>query len=126
MSTNATCAQATVRALSLEHFEATKNRSLRTGDASITENQLLSYLEKATGSKWAVVHENGEDNRKRGLDKLLRGEVDVDVVRDVIVADVYTKGGVASWGDGDNKWLGVEGVDLEKVVAAVVKQVDSA
>ncbi|EJD52496.1 NAD(P)-binding protein, partial [Auricularia subglabra TFB-10046 SS5] len=125
-STDLTCARATVAALSPEHFASTANRVLRVGDASITQNQLLGFLEKATGTKWEVVHETSAENLKRGLDNLQRGVVNLDVLRDIIVAAVYTKDGSASWGEGDNKSIGLQTVDLQKVVDEVVKEVDGS
>ncbi|KZV89732.1 NAD(P)-binding protein [Exidia glandulosa HHB12029] len=120
-----TTARATVRALSTEHFAATANRAVRTGDATLTQSQLLQLVEKAAGTKFEVANETAAESLQRGLgnSKLMAGEADFAAVRDIILSDFYVKDNYCQWSLTDNEWLGVETQNLEEVINKVVKEI---
>lgn len=118
-----TTARATVRALSPEHFAATANRAVRTGDATLTQSQLLQLVENAAGTKFEVVNETAAKSLQRGLGKLMAGEADFAAVRDIILSDFYVKDNYCQWSLADNEWLGVETQNLEEVINKVVKEI---
>ncbi|KZV86118.1 NAD(P)-binding protein, partial [Exidia glandulosa HHB12029] len=120
VSSNAACAHATARALSLEHFDATANRSLRTVGGFISQNEVLAVLERLTGDKFTIEHISSEECGRRGRAVLQRGEFTVEAVRDLIISSAYSKSGPFNWGLEDNEWLGIKTEDLHAVIENVV------
>jgi len=55
--------------------EKTVNKYLYIESFAVSQNQVLASFEKATGKKWEVIHVDGEERRKTGLEKMSQGDV---------------------------------------------------
>ena len=58
----------------LEHHELTKNKHVYVNSFTITQNQVLSALEKATGDKFTVTHDSSDDLWQDGVNKVSQGQ----------------------------------------------------
>ncbi|EJD44919.1 hypothetical protein AURDEDRAFT_45874, partial [Auricularia subglabra TFB-10046 SS5] len=74
VSTWATCARSTARALAPENFGKTVNRELRVSDGEISQDELLRLLQDATGASFLVHSETAEESLQCGLSALEAGE----------------------------------------------------
>lgn len=54
--------------------EETANRYLYIDSFTVSQNQVVASLEKATGKKWQTMHVNAEEQKKEGLEKMARGD----------------------------------------------------
>lgn len=72
----------------LKRPSLTANKNIYLSDYTVTQNELLAALEKATGGeKWEVSHRTAEETRATGFEKL--GKHDYSGIADLIIASVY-------------------------------------
>lgn len=122
-SSSRTVARAIIGALT--HFEETKNKSIRIHDAVLTQNELLALIEKSSGEKWKVEQVSTLALRDAAIEKLQRGEVDFEVIRNLLLATAYVKDGASTWAVTDNELIGLKTVSVEETVRSVVKSVSN-
>jgi hypothetical protein len=54
--------------------EKTANKYMFIDSFTVSQNQVLASLEKATGEKWEVKHVDAEEEKKIGLEKMSKGD----------------------------------------------------
>lgn len=54
--------------------EKTANKTLYIDSFTVSQNQVLASVEKATGKKWGVTHVNAEEQKKTGQEKMAEGD----------------------------------------------------
>ena len=54
--------------------EKTANTYLYIDSFTVSQNQVVASLEKATGKKWQTMHVNAEEQKEEGLEKVARGD----------------------------------------------------
>ena len=54
--------------------EKTANKYMFIDSFTVSQNQVLASLEKATGEKWEVNHVDAEEEKKSGLEKFSKGD----------------------------------------------------
>jgi hypothetical protein len=54
--------------------EKTANKYMFINSFTVSQNQVLASLEKATGKKWEVTHVDAEELKKIGLEKMSKGD----------------------------------------------------
>ena len=101
--------------------EKTANKYLYINSFTVSQNQVLESLEKATGEKWDVTRIDGEDRKAVGLDKAAKGEMVglLMLTQYATFTDGYG-GNYAQYRENANELLGVPKVDLDEVVREVV------
>ena len=107
----------------LTHPEETKNRYVFVQSAVVTQNKLLAAVEKVTGEKFVIEHENSEEVERAGNEKIAKGDFSgfVDLIRRCIWGEGY--GSDYSDKKLDNEIFGVKALDdagVEEVVKGVV------
>ncbi|OJD16384.1 hypothetical protein AJ78_03448 [Emergomyces pasteurianus Ep9510] len=101
----------------LKHPSETANQYVYTSSYTVTANEILTALEKVTGSKWKVEKINLERALCAAKERVAKGEVDLEVIRDLIRAACFTKEAYCdfrklSWNDR----LGLKEESLEDVI----------
>ncbi|CAI6338244.1 unnamed protein product [Periconia digitata] len=114
-------AEAVVRVL--QRPEETANKLLYVHSHHVTQNEILSVLEKVTGTKWEKIHESSEEQLRKARPKMLEGDHDageeVVAVWGIVAADWSDRKGFA------NDLLGLKTLDLEETVRRAVEKVDA-
>ncbi|KKZ68496.1 hypothetical protein EMCG_05855 [[Emmonsia] crescens] len=106
----------------LEHPSETANHYVYVSSYTVTANEILTALEKATGSKWKVENINLEQTLSEAKEKVSKGEIDLGVTRDLIRAACYTKEAYCDfrkflWNDR----LGLKEEGLEVVIKRLIE-----
>lgn len=119
-STLATIGQAVKNALLIP--EQTANEYLYIDSFTISQNQVLASLEKATGAKWEVTHVDAEEQKKEGLEKMSKGDFSgvILLIRYVICVSGYG-GNYMEYREGANELLSLPKRTLDEVVAEILK-----
>jgi uncharacterized protein YbjT (DUF2867 family) len=103
----------------LEKPKETENKLLYIHSLYVTQLEVLAALEKATGDKFEVIHEDSEEGLKKVRPKMLEGDHDageeVVAIWGVVAADWTTRETFA------NELLGLKEESLDDVVQRVVK-----
>ena len=54
--------------------EKTANKYMFIDSFTVSQNQVLASLEKVTGEKWEAKHVDAEEEKKKGLEKMSKGD----------------------------------------------------
>lgn len=106
----------------LEHPSETASQYVYVSSYTVTANEILTALEKATGSKWKVENINLEQTLSEAKEKFSKGEIDLGATRDLIRAACYTKEAYCDfrkflWNDR----LGLKEEGLEVVIRRLIE-----
>ncbi|EDN07710.1 hypothetical protein I7I51_04380 [Histoplasma capsulatum] len=104
----------------------TANRVLAIRDVTVTFAEILNALETATGSAWPLNHADLDQLFEEGKAKAARGDasgVSHMIVRNIL--DVESEGDFDERGIVSNGLVGVEGWELQRIVDAVVAEVQN-
>lgn len=102
--------------------EKTANKYMFIDSFTVSQNQILASLEKATGEKWEVTHIDGEEEKKIGLEKLSKGDFMgfMELIRYINCVDGHG-GNYMLHEEGANELLSLPKQNLDEVVAEIVK-----
>ncbi|KAK4862916.1 hypothetical protein LT330_010746 [Penicillium expansum] len=108
-------------ARSLKSPDLTKNQYVYVNSFTVTQNKVLSALERATNEKFTLSESTVEDLWQDGATKLKEGQPLGTV--SMIAASIYGKGGLASFSQTKGLWnkvLGLPQEDLDEFVRGYV------
>lgn len=102
--------------------EQTANKYLYINSFTVSQAQLLSAFEKATGKKWEVKYADVEEDKKEGLEKIAKGDLSgaAHLIRYINLNDGYG-GNYMQYKEGANELLSLPKESLDEVVARIVK-----
>lgn len=103
--------------------EAGKNKYVYVGSFTTTQNEVLSALESATGSKWTVEKTSSAEKVNLGKDRVV-GRRDSSAIRPLVTAAMYHEKGGSDFESEvglSNDSLGLKKESLEQVVKSVVQ-----
>lgn len=102
--------------------EKTANKYMFIDSFTVSQNQVLASLEKATGEKWEVTHVDAEEEKKAGLEKMAKGDFSgaLALIRYVNCVDGHGGNYMLSE-EGANELLSLPKQNLDEVVAEIVK-----
>ncbi|KLJ09125.1 hypothetical protein EMPG_15450 [Blastomyces silverae] len=106
----------------LENPSATANQYVYVSSYTVTANEMVTALEKATGSKWNVRKIDLEQSLSEAKENLSRGQTGLDVIRDLIRAACYSQEAYCDfrkflWNDR----LGLKEESLEVVIKGLIE-----
>lgn len=104
----------------LKHPDTTANRYIDIASFITTQNEILSILEKETGTKWTVAHKKTDDSLKTADEKLAKGDYSAfgDYLKVVLFKD--GAGQSARRADLANEELGLPAQDLRATIKAAL------
>lgn len=107
----------------LKHPEETANKYLTIAGFTTTQNEILAFVEKETGSKWKVERVDMKELKKSGEEKLAKGEF-LAAFLDLLVAHVWSDGAGGAVPDAENaaRMLGVAPQSWQDTVRAWLKK----
>ena len=104
----------------LHHFSQAKNKRLFIADATFTQQQALTLLEKHTGSEWTKKQMSSADLVKQSGESFAKGEMMNGVISSLLSV-VYDGQGASDFqGKTSNKSLGVAITPLEEIIKEAV------
>ncbi|KAF7547526.1 hypothetical protein G7Z17_g7687 [Cylindrodendrum hubeiense] len=110
-------------AKSLKHFELTKNQYVYANSFTITQNQVLKALEKATGEKFEVSHGSAEAVWQEGAKPENSGQV--TGILSLLTGVIYGKGGLSNFSVTKGLWnkkLGLEQENLDEFLKTYIAE----
>ena len=102
--------------------EKTANRYMYLASFTVSPNEVLASVEKATGTKWDVTYVDGEEQKKAGLKKMASGDWNGGrplLLQYICAVDGYG-GNYATYRGSANELLGLPEETLDEVVKRVV------
>ncbi|KAG9502160.1 hypothetical protein J7337_004985 [Fusarium musae] len=109
-------------AKSLRNLEITRNQHVYVNSFTVTQNDVLCALEKATGDKFQVSDGTVEGLWESGAEQVRNGDAMGAVAQ--IFGAIYGKGGVANYSVDKGLWndkIGLPGENLEEFVKDYIK-----
>lgn len=106
----------------LLHPAETKNKYIYIASFTVSQNEVLAAVEKASGKKWEVIKTTSNEQMKIGQEKMIKH--DYSGVKPLILAATYGEGRGSNFASGEslsNDMLGLPKEDLDEVVAKVIK-----
>ncbi|KAF8865219.1 isoflavone reductase family protein [Acephala macrosclerotiorum] len=102
--------------------EKTANKYLYINSFTVSQAQLLSAFEKATGKKWEVTYADAEEDKKEGLEKIAKGDFSgaAHLIRYINLTEGYG-GNYMQYKDGANELLSLPKESLNEMVAGIAK-----
>jgi hypothetical protein len=102
--------------------DKTANKYLYVDSWTLSQNQILASLEKATRSKWDATHVDAEEQKKEGLAKMARGDFSgaMSLIRYINTVEGHG-GNYATYSQSANELLSLPKLDLDEVIAGIVK-----
>jgi len=102
--------------------EKTANKYLYINSFTVSQNQVLASVEKATGKKWEVTHVDAEEEKKIGLEKVAKGDFSgaMALIRYITFVDGHG-GNFGLYEESANELLSLPKQSLDEVVAGLVK-----
>jgi len=102
--------------------EKTANKYIFIASFTVSQNDVLASLEKATGKKWEVKHVDGEEDKKIGLEKMSKGDFSGAplLIRYMNCVDGHG-GNYMNYKEGANELLSLPKQTLDEVVGEIVK-----
>jgi len=102
--------------------EKTANKYLFIDSFTISQNQVLASLEKATGKKWEVTHVDAEEQKKIGSEKMSKGDFSgaMLLIRYINCVDGHG-GNYMTYKEGANELLSLPKQNLDDVLAEILK-----
>lgn len=102
--------------------EKTANKYMFIDSFTVSQNQVLASLEKATGKKWEVTHADAEEERKRGMEKMSKGDFSgaMSLIRYINCVEGHG-GNFIQYEQSANELLSLPKRTLDEVVAEIVK-----
>ena len=102
--------------------EKTANQYLYIDSFTVSLNQILASLEKATGKKWEKTHLDAEEQKKIGLEKLSKGDLSGGMLLIRYIVGVQGYGGdYALYEKTANELLSLPKESLDEETAKLVK-----
>ncbi|CAF9928737.1 MAG: hypothetical protein HETSPECPRED_006913 [Heterodermia speciosa] len=122
MTTLSTIGLAVAHLLRPPHYAASSNRYIFISSFSVTQNEILASLEKATGETWTKKHRSTAETRKSALQRAKDG--DPNAVEENLTACHYSEIEGMDYEDEElwNERLGLPVEDVDEVVARVIKE----
>ncbi|KAI9879479.1 MAG: hypothetical protein M1830_008438 [Pleopsidium flavum] len=111
-------------ASTLLHLPQTENKYIYVNSFTLTQDEVLAALEKASGRKWDVTRSTIKDLAASGHEKLRKGDIANGAV-ETITAAIYGNGDVNDFGDITalyNEMLGLPKEDLDMVIKGLVEK----
>ncbi|KLO83353.1 2`-hydroxyisoflavone reductase [Fusarium fujikuroi] len=109
-------------AKSLKHLEITRNQHVYVNSFTVTQNDVLHALEKATGDKFQVSHGTVKGLWEAGAEQVRNGDAMGALAQ--ISGAIYGKGGVANYSVDKGLWndkIGLPGENLQEFVEAYIR-----
>ncbi|KAF5588024.1 2'-hydroxyisoflavone reductase [Fusarium subglutinans] len=109
-------------AKSLKNLEITRNQHVYVNSFTVTQNDVLSALEKVTGDKFQVSHGTVDELWEGGTEQVINGNSMGALAQ--ISGAIYGKGGVANYSIDKGLWndkIGLPGENLEEFVKGYMK-----
>jgi len=102
--------------------EETANKYMFIDSFTVSQNQVLASLEKATGKKWEVAHVDAEEEKEIGLEKMSKGDFSgaMELIRYINCVDGHG-GNYALYEESANELLSLPKEILDEVVEEIVK-----
>jgi hypothetical protein len=102
--------------------EKMANRYFFINSFTVSQNQILAALEKATARQWEVKHVDAEEEKKVGMEKLSRGDISGGqwLIRYIICVDGHG-GNYGQYKESANELLFLPKETLDEVIADIVK-----
>ena len=102
--------------------EKTANKYIYVDSFTLSQNDILASLEKATGSKWDAEHVDAEGQKAAGLAKMASGDFSgaMSLIRYINTVEGYG-GNFATYKESSNELLSLPKLDLDEVIAGIVK-----
>ncbi|KAL8786533.1 MAG: hypothetical protein Q9195_008164 [Heterodermia aff. obscurata] len=121
MTTLSTIGLAVARLLRVPHYAASSNRYIYISSFTVTQNEILAALEKATGGTWTREYRGTQETRRSALQRAEGG--DPQAVEENLTACHYSEIEGMDYEDEElwNKRLGLPVEDMDEVVAQVVR-----
>jgi hypothetical protein len=102
--------------------EKKANKYLYIDSFTVSQNEVLASLEKATSKKWEVTHVDAEEEKKLGLEKIANGDFSGFALLPRYINTVDGNGGnYMLYQEGANDLLSLPKQSLDEVVAEIVK-----
>lgn len=102
--------------------EKTANKYMFIDSFTVSQNQVVAALEKATGAKWEVTHVDAEEQKKLGMEKMAKGDFSGAMLLIRYINCVDGHGGNYALYEGTaNELLSLPKQTLDEVVAGIVK-----
>ena len=102
--------------------EKTANKYLYINSFSVSQNQVLKSLEKATGKTWQITHVDAEVQRKEGQEKMAKGDFSgaMSLIRYINCVPGHG-GNYMEYQESANELLSLPKQTLDEVVVEVLK-----
>lgn len=102
--------------------EKTANKYLFIDSFTVSQNQVVASLEKATGKKWEVTRVDGEEEKKMGMEKMSKGDLSgaMSLIRYINCVEGHG-GNFTQYEESANELLSLPKQTLDEVVAKIVK-----
>lgn len=104
--------------------EKTANKTMFIDSFTVSQNQVLAVLEKATGKKWEVTHVDSDEERKIGQEKIAKRDFTgaANLIRYMNCVG-GCGGDYTTYAESSNELLSLPKESLDDVVANIVKGV---
>lgn len=102
--------------------EKTANKYIYVNSFTLSQNDILTSLEKATGVTWDVDHVDAEEQKNAGMAKMAGGDFSgaMSIIR--YMHNVEGHGcNFATYKESSNELLSLPKLDLDDVIAGIVK-----
>lgn len=101
--------------------EKTANKYLYIDSFTISQNQVLACFEKATGTTWEVTHVDAEEEKKKGLEKMSKGDFSgaMSLIRYITCVDGHG-GNYIKYKESANELLSLPKETLDDVMAEIL------
>jgi hypothetical protein len=98
------------------------NKYLCVDSWTLSQNQILASLEKATDTKWDATHVDAEEQKRDGLAKIAGSDFSgaMSLIRYINTVEGHG-GNYATYSESANELLELPKLDLDEVIAGVVK-----
>jgi len=102
--------------------DKTANKYLYVDSWTLSQNDILASLEKATGTKWDATHVDAEEQKNEGFAKMASGDFSgaMSLIRYINTIEGHG-GNYATYNESANESLSLPKLDLDKVIAGIVK-----
>lgn len=102
--------------------EKTANRYLFIDSFTVSQNQVLASLEKATGAKWETTRVDAEAEKKTGFEKMSKGDFSgaMSLIRYINCVDGHG-GNYAEYQETANELLSLPKQTLDEALAEILK-----
>ncbi|KAI9663108.1 MAG: hypothetical protein M1821_008156 [Bathelium mastoideum] len=111
----------------LKHPEGTKNRYVYVNSFTVTQNQVITAVEKASGDKFEVSKMTTRDLRDEGYRNAEKGNLELGFPQ-VVTSAIYGHGGLNNFSahkELANETLGLPKESLEETIAEVLEEMRS-